>query len=1044
MLTLSVSVLALALTLETQSSASSRTMNVAGGAPPSVDSFAASIQALEWRNIGPTRGGRSEAVTGVPSHPSTFFFGGAGGGVFRTDDYGLNWTNITDGQLKTSSVGAIAVADSDPNVIYVGMGEAGPRGNTLSHGDGVYKSTDFGKTWVNVGLQATLHISQVRVHPTNPDIVWVSAVGEPHAPAKDRGIYKTVDGGKTWRQTLFVDENTGAIDLSLDVTNPRILYAAMWDFRRFPWQMRSGGAGSGLYKSSDGGETWKKLTEGLPKGTVGKMGVAVSPARPARVYAVIEAEDGGLYRSDNSGDTWTRVNEDRILRARSWYYMHITAHPTDPEVAYVSNAPFLRVSEGGKTVTPISTPHGDNHGVWINPKNPDLMINANDGGANVSVNGGKTWSTQANQITAQIYRVNADEGFPYLVCGGQQDNTSVCVASRSDGAGIDNTSWFTGPGCESAYIAFDKMNPQLIYGGCYTGIIEEYNPRTQRSRNIMAYAQHGLSQWAKDFKFRFNWNAPIHVSLHDPRVIYHAGNQLLRTKDRGATWSVVSPDLTRNEKDKQQAGGAPITNEGAGAEVYGTIFAFSESPKDKDVLWAGTDDGRLHVTRDGGTSWTDVTPPGSADFQFNAVDASPHDAATAYVTVVGYRRGNYTPMAFKTTDFGKTWSSIANGFSGGEFVRVVREDPNTRGLLFAGTEYGAHVSQDGGTSWKSLRLNMPSVAVTDLQIRNGDLIASTQGRGLWILDDITPLQKADGAGPLHLFKPRATVRAEQGQGGAGVGKNPPSGVLIHYSFAKAPEKPVKIEIMDAKGAVVRTATSEVTAGAAPANPFAPPRVNVTAKAGLNRWVWNFRRDDIAKIPGIFYETTAGHREGVGRYSVRVTSGDLSATESFEVVADPRAEGTNEALNAADVLADEIRAEVDSLHDRLVKLRSVRDQVKPLLELTRKHAKSKEIGSAGTALTRAIDSWEETIVQPNQKTQQDVINYKNGLMANMIYLLGEVSEADAPPTSGMRERWNDLRQSLGERTAVADKILGGELNAFNAVFRDAGLAGVLIP
>ncbi len=567
------------------------------------------FQAMEWRNIGPTRGGRVETVAGVPAKPFTFYFGSSGGGVFKTEDAGQNWKNITDGQLGTASIGAIAVADSDDNVVFVGTGEACPRGNALSHGDGVYKSTDAGKTWKNVGLKQTRHISQVRIDPRNAETVFVAALGPVAKDSKDRGVYKSTDGGGTWRQTLFVDETTGAIDLALDPTNPRILYASMWDFRRLPWQMRSGGKGSGLYKSTDGGETWTKLSEGLPKGTLGRMGVAVSPSRPDRVWAVIEADEGGLFRSDDAGATWALVNEDRVLRARSWYYMHVFAHPTDADTVFVMNSPMLRVSDGGKSITTVRTPHGDNHALWVNPKNPDIMADGDDGGASVSLNGGKSWSTQSNQITAQIYRVNTDESFPYMACGGQQDNSSVCVASRSDTGAIDATSWFAGPGCESAYLAFDRKEPHFIYGGCYTGIIEEFNPRTNKSRNVMAYPQQGLSQPASAFKYRFNWNAPIAMSVHDNRVLYHGANQLLRSRDRGATWEAISPDLTRNEKDKQGPGGVPITNEGAGAEVYGAIFSFAESAKNPLVLWAGTDDGWLHVTRDGGANWANVTPP---------------------------------------------------------------------------------------------------------------------------------------------------------------------------------------------------------------------------------------------------------------------------------------------------------------------------------------------------------------------------------------------------------------------------------------------------
>ena len=739
--------------------------------------------------------------------------------------------------------------------------------------------------------------------------------------------------------------------------------------------------------------------------------------------------------------------------------MHIFAHPTDADTVFVHNSPMLRVTDGGKSVTTVKTPHGDNHGLWINPKNPEIMIDGDDGGASVTLNGGKTWSTQSNQITAQIYRVNTDESFPYMACGGQQDNSSVCVSSRSDHGPIDATGWFAGPGCESAYIAFDRKEPQMIYGGCYTGIIEEFNPRTNKTRNIMAYPQQGLSQPASAFKYRFNWNAPIAMSVHDNRIIYHAGSQLLRTRDRGASWEAISPDLTRNEKDKQGPGGAPITNEGAGAEVYGVIFAFAESPKDANVLWAGTDDGLLHVTRDGGGSWTRVTPPGVGEAQINAIDASAFDPGVAYVAVTGYRRGDYAPMAFKTADFGTTWTKIVTGIPEDHHVRVVREDPERRGLLYMGTELGTFVSKDDGASWQGLRLNMPITPVTDLQFRAGDLVVSTQGRGFWILDDITPLRvyQAEAGAPkeaVRLLKPRATPRTEYASSSdPSVGKNPPSGVIAYYWLAKAPGKALTLEVLDAVGRAVRkTSWIDPKISAAEgvvAAPTATPAAAVPSiKPGLNRWAWDLRYDDVPKIPGIMFESGRGHLAGIGRYTLRLTADGVVSSQTVDVQMDPRL-GVDLRIKEADLLAASdmarsVRVWVDEMHASVLKVRRVRDQVKSIVDLTSKHAKAATFAEAGRKLTASLEAWEESIVQPKQKTQQDIINFRNLLSNNTLDFVNAVAESDAAPTVGMKARYADLEAAWNERKAALSRLVDTDVPAFNALIRQESLGAVIVP
>ncbi|MEE8117067.1 MAG: glycosyl hydrolase, partial [Gemmatimonadales bacterium] len=650
--------------------------------------------AMQWRNIGPFRGGRSVAVAGVTSDPNTYYFGGAGGGVWKTEDAGESWRNISDGFFRTSSVGAITVAESDPNVIYVGMGEHAVRGVTTSHGDGIYLSTDAGKTWTHVGLERTRAISRIRVHPRDPDLVYVAAQGAPYGPTEDRGIYRSSDGGKTWEKILYVSETAGASDLSMNPSNPRVLYAAFWDHLRRPWVVRSGGEGSGIYKSTDGGDTWEQLTDGLPE-LMGKTSVAVSPANRERVWAIIEAERGGLYRSSDAGKTWRRVNSDRVLRARAWYYVEVFADPQDEETVYVLNAPVMKSLDGGRNFNRVSTPHGDNHDLWINPTDNRILINANDGGANISFNGGRSWSSQRNQPTAQFYRVNTDNQFPYRVYGGQQDNSTVAIAGRTADGSIDWKDWHAVGGCESAHVAFDPDDPSLVYAGCYQGQINEWDARTNTSRAIMAYPYLGLGMEPKDMRYRFNWNAPIVVSPHNPDVVYHAGNVLLRTQDRGMTWREISPDLTRDEEERQGAGGEPITNEGAGGEVYNTIMYVVESPHEAGTIWVGSDDGLVHLTRDAGANWVDVTPDDVGEAMINAIEVSPHDPAAAYIAVTRDKFNDFTPHIYRTRDYGDAW------------VRVVREDPVRRGLLYAGSETGVYVSFDDGDHWQSLQLNLP-------------------------------------------------------------------------------------------------------------------------------------------------------------------------------------------------------------------------------------------------------------------------------------------------------------------------------------------------
>ena len=716
------------------------------------------LSAMEWRLVGPFRGGRVTTVAGVPDNPQLYYMGATGGGVWKTENAGLTWENISDGFFNVGTIGAIAVAESDHNVIYVGTGEKSIRGVTTSQGDGIYKSTDAGVTWVHIGLPKAGQISRIKIHPTNPDIAYVGVQGQIWGPNKERGVYRTTDGGETWQQVLSVDAQTGATDLRMDPTNPRILYAAMWEHGRKPWYVLSGGTAGGIFKSTDAGDSWEKLTNGLPE-LIGKIGVDVSASNPNRLYAIVEAMpgEGGLYRSDDGGASWELKNKSRILWTRSWYYMHIAADPVNENIVYVLNAPFMKSIDGGVTFEKKSTPHGDHHDHWINPYNNKNMINGNDGGATITFDDGKSWSSIMNQPTAQFYRVNTDNQFPYRIYAGQQDNSTVAILSQTYDDGIDNDDFYAVGGGESAHIAFDPDNPRLIYATSINSTLTEYDAENERVREIKPYPEFVFGMESKDLRYRTNWNAPVTASPQDPSVIYYGTEKLLRTTDRGVTFEEISPDLTKNEKDKQGLNGGPITAENVGAEFYGTILTVTASPHERGTVWVGSDDGLIHVTRNDGESWDEVTPHDLRGAMVNAIEVSPHDPGTAYIAVTGYKMNDFRPYIYKLTDFGRQSKRIDRDLPNDNFIRVVREDPERQGLLFAGGEVSIYVSFDEGDHWQSLGLNLPPVPITDLAIRQGDLVAATQGRAFWVLDDLSALRQVRNEmadKPLHVFTPR--------------------------------------------------------------------------------------------------------------------------------------------------------------------------------------------------------------------------------------------------------------------------------------------------
>ena len=953
-----------------------------------------SYQALQWRLIGPFRGGRVTAVGGHPDHPQTFYMGATGGGVWKTTDAGQSWQNISDGFLKTGTIGTIAVAPSDPNIIYVGTGEGPIRGVTTSHGDGVYKSRDGGKTWQHVGLKASRQIARIVVDPTNPDLVYAAVQGNPWGASEDRGIYRTRDGGRNWQRIHFVDGTTGAADIDLDASNARTLYAAMWDHQREPWTIRSGGPGSSLWKSTDGGDSWRRLTQGLP-GLMGKTSVVVSPADPNRLWAMIEATEGGVYRSDDAGQSWARVNQDAGIRDRGWYYTHVFAHPKDRDGVYILAAPMVVSKDGGVTFTEIETPHGDNHDLWINPRNPDVMVQGNDGGANVSFNGGESWSTQMNQPTAQFYRIETDLVFPYRIYTAQQDNTTIRIPSRALDGGIGEAEWKPVGGGESSFLSFDRKNPDLVYGTGLLGGITEYDDRTGTTRDIDSYPVFAGFRRGLDLKYRFNWNAPVLVSQHDPKVVYHAANHLLKTTDRGLTWQEISPDLTRARPETMGTTGGPIMIEGAGGEHYATLTYIAESPRDPMVIWTGSDDGLVHVTRDGGATWSNVTPAGLPEGQINTIDISPHAAGTAYIAVARYKLNDFAPYAFKTADYGKSWTPIAKGLPGDNFVRVVREDTVRPGLLYAGTEGGVFVSTDAGAEWWPLQLNLPTVPITDLKVHGDDLVAATQGRALWVLDGLHPLREltpALAAAPVHLFAPAPTLRLEGGGRASEVeGVNPPQGAVIYYSFSSPPKGPVTMEILDAGGTVLRRFSSQAQAEArtelvkgAQGEPSAPP---LTKKAGLNRYVWNLRPEPMTPVADtIRFVRNRPYRVGPGTYRVRLIADGRTMERPLLVLPHPGLPAaTPEQWAEQQALSRKLYELVSDVHRETNEMRALGEQVRG----------RPDRGASGDQFLAALARWEEQVPQsPLPDGIQDKIGFPSRLLSTQI--LHTLALLDGPP------------------------------------------------
>jgi photosystem II stability/assembly factor-like uncharacterized protein len=1017
------------------------------------------VTKLEFRGIGPYRGGRSTAVAGIPGRPYEFFMGTTGGGVWKTEDGGVSWKNLSDKALGAASIGAVAVAASDPNVVYVGTGSACPRGN-VSPGDGMYRSTDGGKSWTHIGLEEAGQIARIRVHPRDPDRVWVAALGHIFGPNAQRGVFHSKDGGKSWDRVLHVSDKAGAVDLANSPNNPRVLFAALWQTERKPWTLTSGGEDSGLYRSGDGGQTWQRIEDGLPSGKLGRIGVTVSPADPERVWALVEADDGGLFRSDDGGSTFKRINTDRNFRQRAWYYTHVFADPSDRNTVYILNVGMWRSVDGGKTFSYVRGPHGDHHDLWISPDNPDIMVNANDGGATVTYTGGRTWSSQGNQPTAEMYRVSVDQQVPYRVYGCQQDNSCVSLPSRSLGSSIARHDWWEIGGCESGHVAIDPRAPNITYSGCYGGQISRFDHDTGQNRQILTYPQLAIGQAAEDLRYRFQWNAPIRISPHDPSVLYHTSQHVHRTQNEGQNWEVISPDLSRNDKEKQGYAGGPLTLDNTGVEVYGTVFAFEESPHTAGLLWAGTDDGLIHISRDNGSTWTDITPSKMPEWgQVNMIELSAHEPGRAFVAVTRYKFDDFQPYLFRTNDYGSSWERISDGSRGiapNHFTRVVREDPERRGLLFAGTEFGLYISFDDGSTWSGFQQNLPISPSTDLAITQGDLVVATQGRSFWILDDLSVLRQLDDKirnATAHLFAPRRALRYGGGWSFSqqtSAGKNPPYGAPINYWLSEDSEQEIVLEILDSDGEILRSLSSQHEEPQAPDpyqdfRPEAPPSTMLGASKGLNRYVWNLRLRDAELVEdAVLWGSGKGPRVPPGEYRVRLTIGEWSQSQDVEVAMNPEVQATEEDLVAQYELSKQIWMMLSDTHRALARLRDARQQVADLSQRMEDAGLGEGVGEIVKRIDSSFSSFESRIYQGKSQAPQDILNYPPQLDGQLLDLLEVVQSADARPTAGAIERFADLEKEIRDFIDEVETTLENELGAFNEMVRGRDVPAVIVP
>ncbi len=1015
------------------------------------------FQTMKYRNIGPFRGGRSVTASGVIGDPLTYYMGTTGGGLWKTEDAGQRWSNISDGFFTTGSVGAVAVSESDPNIVYCGMGEHAPRGVMTSYGDGVYKSFDAGKTWKKMGLEKTRQISRIVIHPKNPDIVYVAAQGAVNGPNPERGVYKSTDGGVTWTRVLFVNNLTGCSELSMDMNNPNVMYAAMWEHQRLPWKVISGGPGSGLYKTTDAGKSWKKIHTGLPK-EMGKMAIAVCRSNSNKVYALIESdtekEQGGLFVSQNGGDNWSKVSGDHRLLQRAWYYIEVFPDPNNDNTVYVLSAPALRSIDGGKTWERITGTHGDFHDLWINPNNSNNMVIANDGGAAISFNFAKSWSTQQNMPTAQFYRVNVDNAFPYRIYGGQQDNTSVRIESKALGRGsISTQNWTYSAGGESAFLAFNPDDPRYVLGGSYLSSIEVLDNKSLASTGIPTAPVQYLGRASRDMKYRFNWNSPIVWSKHEPGTFYHGAQYLLRTRDLGQTWEEVSPDLTRNEDEKQGKGGGPYTVEAVGAENYGTLSYIAESPHEKGVIWTGSDDGLVQLTRDGGTTWTNVTPKGLPETLINSIEISPNEPATAYIATTRYKFNDLKPALYKTTNYGKSWTNITNGIPDGAYTRVVREDEKAKDLLYAGTETGIYISWNGGKNWELFNLNFPVTPVTDMIVRHGDLVVATAGRSFWILDDLELVRQfKKGSNELTLYKPEDAMLGNWGSplnGNSSDGThpfdgiNPANGLVIYYQLPELDkETDITLQIKDSNGQLVRSISSMKDEEFVRYDGGPSSEPTLTKKKGINRFVWDLRYPTMTGAPKAYIEGSfRGHKASPGSYSMTLKVGDQLVNTNFKILPNPLYEITEADYSAYHAFMLALQANFNDMHKKVNAMMKMQTRLKDVLKDLPDGEDYISLKEKGETLIDKMKTWDKDMVQRKSKAYDDVVNYPNKFTAEYIFLINS-AESDIPRVNQpSKDRRDELNAQWEKLNARAVEIMETDVPAYNKQLTEAGIGVV---
>ena len=1021
-----------------------------GGSPPAKNTTTYDeklYNALEWRSIGPYRGGRSSAVTGVPGKPLLFYMGATGGGVWRTQDGGNSWENISDGYFG-GSIGSVAVSEWDNNVIYVGGGEATVRGN-VSSGYGLWKSTDAGKTWSDIGLKNSRHVPRIRIHPRNPDLVYAAVLGDLFKPSADRGVYRSKDGGKTWEKILFANDNAGAVDLILDPNNPRIIYASTWRIKRTPYSLESGGEGSALWKSTDGGDNWTNISanKGLPKGIWGIVGVTVSPVNSNRVYAIIENDKGGVYRSDDGGETWNHVNDERKLRQRAWYYSKIYADTKDEDIVYVMNVQYHRSKDGGKTFETYNAPHGDHHDLWIAPEDNQRMVIADDGGAQVSYDAGENWTTYMNQPTAQYYRVTTDNHFPYRILGAQQDNSTQRVLHRSDGYSISERDWDVSAGGESGFLAVDPTNDDIVYGGSYGGTLERLNHQTKESRSINAWPDNPMGHGAEGAKYRFQWNFPLFFSPHNPKKLYAASQHLHVTYNEGQSWELLSPDLTRNDPTKLGPSGGPITKDNTGVEYYATIFAAMESPYEENVIMVGSDDGLVHITKDGGKNWENVTPPMMPEWSMvNSVDFDPHQKGAAYIAATRYKLGDYRPYLYKTKDYGKTWTQITDGIPSEHFTRVVRVDPKRAGLLYAGTEAGMYISFDDGASWKPFQLNLPIVPITDLTIKNDNLIAATQGRSFWLIDDITPLHQLNdevAASNAHLFKPLASYRMNGGQGGGYMpvpkdeGKNHPNGVMVYYYLKDTAKTTASLEIMEMNGKVIKKFATKPDKKA--------KEEPLKIKPGMNLQLWNMRYPNAEGFDGLIMwgASLRGPKVVPGKYKAKLTVNGNAMETEFEILKDPRTQGTIADIQEQFNFAIKVRDKLSDANMAVKKIRDARDQINRVIEPMKDKPEFKDVNDMAKSILDNVKDVEEDLYQTKNRSGQDPLNFPIRLNNKVGGLGGEVEGNDFKPTDQAKAVFDELSGKIDTQLKTLNTIFTEQIPEFNNLIRQKEVKPVVV-